>query len=325
MLFVILALMVRAGALKRPGLIVGSLRGALRHRAHHRRIFPRTRRAARLPVGRRDHGPASVHPAVPGRARLHRLCAETSRRAQLMTDAMSPLESEIRRRIAAAGPMPVREYMALCLADPEHGYYTTRDPLGARGDFITAPEISQMFGELIGLWMAAVWKKMGAPKNDQSDRARPRPRHADEGRAARLAGDARFPRRHRAASRRDEPGAHGAAAAHARRAVDAGVLAQRAHRRAGRPGHHHRQRVLRCAAGQPGGEDRGRLARALRRRRRRGQLRLRAGARAAAAFRRPCCRRSCARCRKARSSNGATISSPCSSAAGSPAMAARRW
>ncbi|HVZ52805.1 MAG TPA: SAM-dependent methyltransferase [Pseudolabrys sp.] len=82
-----------------------------------------------------------------------------------MTDAMSPLESEIRRRIAAAGPMPVREYMALCLADPRFGYYTTRDPLGARGDFITAPEISQMFGELIGLWMAAVWKKMGAPAN----------------------------------------------------------------------------------------------------------------------------------------------------------------
>lgn len=77
----------------------------------------------------------------------------------------SPLETEIRRRIAAAGPMPVGEYMALCLGDPEHGYYTTRDPFGARGDFITAPEISQMFGELIGLWMAAVWSKMGSPEN----------------------------------------------------------------------------------------------------------------------------------------------------------------
>jgi NADH dehydrogenase [ubiquinone] 1 alpha subcomplex assembly factor 7 len=78
---------------------------------------------------------------------------------------MPPLETEIRRRIAAAGPMPVVEYMALCLTDPEYGYYTTRDPLGARGDFITAPEISQMFGELIGLWMAAVWKQMGSPEN----------------------------------------------------------------------------------------------------------------------------------------------------------------
>jgi NADH dehydrogenase [ubiquinone] 1 alpha subcomplex assembly factor 7 len=80
-------------------------------------------------------------------------------------DQHSPLESEIRRRIAAAGPMPVSEYMALCLFDQEYGYYTTRDPIGARGDFITAPEVSQMFGELIGLWMSAVWKQMGAPEN----------------------------------------------------------------------------------------------------------------------------------------------------------------
>jgi SAM-dependent MidA family methyltransferase len=77
----------------------------------------------------------------------------------------TPLEIEIRRRIKAAGPMPLSEYMALCLSDPKYGYYTTHDPLGARGDFITAPEISQMFGELIGLWMAATWKKMGAPEN----------------------------------------------------------------------------------------------------------------------------------------------------------------
>jgi SAM-dependent MidA family methyltransferase len=78
---------------------------------------------------------------------------------------MTPLEVEIRRRIAAAGPMPIGEYMALCLFDPEHGYYTTRDPLGLGGDFITAPEISQMFGELIGVWMAAVWQQMGSPES----------------------------------------------------------------------------------------------------------------------------------------------------------------
>ena len=77
----------------------------------------------------------------------------------------SPLEAEIRRRIVAGGPMPVAEYMALCLSDPAHGYYTTHDPFGARGDFITAPEVSQMFGELIGLWAAAVWKQMGEPEN----------------------------------------------------------------------------------------------------------------------------------------------------------------
>ncbi len=82
-----------------------------------------------------------------------------------MADEQTPLETEIRRRIAAAGPMPVGEYMELCLTDRAHGYYTTRDPLGRQGDFITAPEISQMFGELIGLWMGAVWKQMGSPDN----------------------------------------------------------------------------------------------------------------------------------------------------------------
>jgi SAM-dependent MidA family methyltransferase len=61
--------------------------------------------------------------------------------------------------------MPVAEYMQLCLTHPQYGYYITRDPFGARGDFITAPEISQMFGELIGLWAAAVWQQMGAPEN----------------------------------------------------------------------------------------------------------------------------------------------------------------
>jgi SAM-dependent MidA family methyltransferase len=76
---------------------------------------------------------------------------------------MTPLEAELRRIIAADGPMPVARYMALCLGHPVHGYYATRDPLGARGDFITAPEISQMFGELVGLWAAAVWQRMGAP------------------------------------------------------------------------------------------------------------------------------------------------------------------
>ena len=80
-------------------------------------------------------------------------------------DERTPLEIEIRRRIAAAGPMPVGEYMALCLTDRAHGYYTTRDPLGSQGDFVTAPEISQMFGELIGLWMGAVWRQMGSPEN----------------------------------------------------------------------------------------------------------------------------------------------------------------
>jgi NADH dehydrogenase [ubiquinone] 1 alpha subcomplex assembly factor 7 len=82
-----------------------------------------------------------------------------------MADTHAPLESEIRRLIAIAGPMPLSEYMRLCLTHPQYGYYIQRDPFGAGGDFITSPEISQMFGELIGLWLAAVWQQMGAPEN----------------------------------------------------------------------------------------------------------------------------------------------------------------
>ncbi|MGN6463509.1 MAG: class I SAM-dependent methyltransferase [Pseudolabrys sp.] len=79
-----------------------------------------------------------------------------------MSDA-SPLEQEIRDLIARHGPISVSHYMDLCLAHPQYGYYVCRDPIGASGDFITAPEISQMFGELIGLWMTAVWRLMGSP------------------------------------------------------------------------------------------------------------------------------------------------------------------
>jgi SAM-dependent MidA family methyltransferase len=76
---------------------------------------------------------------------------------------MTPLEAELRRFIALDGPITVADYMRLCLGHPQHGYYTARDPFGAAGDFVTAPEISQMFGELIGAWAVAVWRQMGAP------------------------------------------------------------------------------------------------------------------------------------------------------------------
>ncbi len=69
----------------------------------------------------------------------------------------------IARRIAAEGPVTVADYMAECLLHPDHGYYTTREVFGRAGDFITAPEISQMFGELIGLWLAQVWTDQGRP------------------------------------------------------------------------------------------------------------------------------------------------------------------
>jgi NADH dehydrogenase [ubiquinone] 1 alpha subcomplex assembly factor 7 len=76
---------------------------------------------------------------------------------------MTPLGEEIVRRVARDGPMPVAEFMRLCLAHPAHGYYRTRTAIGAAGDFTTAPEISQVFGELIGLWAAEIWNAMGRP------------------------------------------------------------------------------------------------------------------------------------------------------------------
>lgn len=83
-----------------------------------------------------------------------------------MTDvAISPIETELRRLISVAGPMPVWKFMSLCLGHPQHGYYVTQDPFGAGGDFITAPEISQIFGELIGVWSLSVWRMMGSPEN----------------------------------------------------------------------------------------------------------------------------------------------------------------
>ena len=76
---------------------------------------------------------------------------------------MTPLAAIIRDEIAKHGPMGMDRYMALCLMHPGHGYYTRRDPFGASGDFVTAPEVSQMFGELVGLWIAQVWQDMGRP------------------------------------------------------------------------------------------------------------------------------------------------------------------
>jgi NADH dehydrogenase [ubiquinone] 1 alpha subcomplex assembly factor 7 len=60
--------------------------------------------------------------------------------------------------------MRLSDYMALCLGHPQHGYYMTRDPFGVAGDFTTAPEISQMFGEMIGVWAADIWQQMGKPE-----------------------------------------------------------------------------------------------------------------------------------------------------------------
>jgi NADH dehydrogenase [ubiquinone] 1 alpha subcomplex assembly factor 7 len=76
---------------------------------------------------------------------------------------MTPLAALLACRIAATGPIRLSDYMAECLLHPDHGYYATRDPFGQAGDFITAPEISQMFGELLGLALAQNWLDQGAP------------------------------------------------------------------------------------------------------------------------------------------------------------------
>ena len=75
----------------------------------------------------------------------------------------TPLGLALAHNIALTGPMTVADYMEQCLFHPEHGYYTTHEPFGAQGDFITAPEISQMFGELLGLWAADSWLRLGSP------------------------------------------------------------------------------------------------------------------------------------------------------------------
>ncbi|MEX1236409.1 MAG: SAM-dependent methyltransferase [Roseovarius sp.] len=76
---------------------------------------------------------------------------------------MTQLARLLIAQIDADGPMTLADYMSACLMHPTHGYYATRDPLGAAGDFTTAPEISQMFGELIGLCLAQTWLDQGAP------------------------------------------------------------------------------------------------------------------------------------------------------------------
>jgi len=74
------------------------------------------------------------------------------------------LKDRLAREIALTGPMTVADYVTRCLHDPTDGYYAIRPALGAGGDFITAPLISQMFGELIGLWAVETWRRLGAPE-----------------------------------------------------------------------------------------------------------------------------------------------------------------
>ncbi|AQX20073.1 class I SAM-dependent methyltransferase [Bartonella sp. WD16.2] len=76
---------------------------------------------------------------------------------------MATLKEKIKEIIAVNGPITVNQYMTLALTDPQFGYYQTQEPFGSTGDFITAPEISQLFGEMIGIWVLASWKAQGSP------------------------------------------------------------------------------------------------------------------------------------------------------------------
>jgi NADH dehydrogenase [ubiquinone] 1 alpha subcomplex assembly factor 7 len=77
--------------------------------------------------------------------------------------ATTPLLEELRTQILLRGPLPISTYMNECLTNPRHGYYTTRPVFGSRGDFVTSPDVSQMFGEIIGVWCVATWEQMGKP------------------------------------------------------------------------------------------------------------------------------------------------------------------
>ncbi len=86
-------------------------------------------------------------------------------------------EGRLARRIAdlilANGPITLADYMALALGDPDDGYYITRDPLGRGGDFVTAPEISQMFGEIVGIWLVEAWRALVLPSPSASSNSAP--------------------------------------------------------------------------------------------------------------------------------------------------------
>ncbi len=76
----------------------------------------------------------------------------------------TPLAEKIKAIIRVSGPISVTDYFALCLADPEYGYYKTRDPFGRGGDFVTAPEVSQLFGEMIGIFLVHAWQQHLMPR-----------------------------------------------------------------------------------------------------------------------------------------------------------------
>src|SRR5205823_13159574 len=140
----------------RHGVVSGGLRGG----PHVGRTVPATGPAIGFPDFRHDNGPAIVDSVADRRHPDHRLGATRARSCPLVSEEIA---DKIVRRIRAEGPLKIAAYMAIALHDPEGGYYARREPIGAAGDFTTAPEISQIFGELIGLWCAELWEGIGRP------------------------------------------------------------------------------------------------------------------------------------------------------------------
>jgi SAM-dependent MidA family methyltransferase len=78
---------------------------------------------------------------------------------------VTPLGERIARQIAASGPLTIAQFMALALLDPSEGYYRQAEAIGRSGDFVTAPEVSQVFGELLGVWCIEQWRRLGQPRS----------------------------------------------------------------------------------------------------------------------------------------------------------------
>ena len=80
---------------------------------------------------------------------------------------MNILKKKIHNLINENGPISLAKFMEISLGDEKYGYYTKKMPLGSGGDFVTSPDISQIFGEIIGIWILDIWIKLNKPKNFQ--------------------------------------------------------------------------------------------------------------------------------------------------------------